>query len=108
MRCAMGVMQLCQRNTDTVSTTSWRKWMGLCAWLTITPDLSGVYEPIPYLQVFLDYVRVGALVANGSGINKCTIEGYLCDVAKIFASVGAKDPRLDILDKIDFRLSSQI
>ena len=82
--------------------------MDLCACLTITPDLSGVSEPIPYLQVFSDRVRVGALVDNGSGIKKCTIEGYLCDVEKIFASVGSKDPHLDILGRIDFQLSSQL
>ena len=36
------------------------------------------------------------------------MEGYLCDVAQIFSGVGGEDPRLDILDKIEFHISWHI
>ena len=38
------------------STTSWRKWLDLYAFITISPDLSGVSDSIPYLQIFSDHV----------------------------------------------------
>ena len=66
--------------------------MDFCACLTISPDLSRVSNPIPYLRIFSDRVIVGALVYNGTGVNNITVEGYFRDVAHIFAGVGAEDP----------------
>ena len=67
------------------STISWRKCLDLYECLTIAPDLTGVYYPIPYLQIFVDLIRVGTLDANRSGAKKHTMEGYLRDMAQIFS-----------------------
>ena len=56
-------------------------------WLNIAPDLSRVSDPIPYLQIFADRVRVGVLSANSSGVKKRTVEGYPRDMTHIFAGV---------------------
>ena len=79
-----------------------------CDWLTIAPDISGVSNPIPFLQMFANCVRVGALAANGSGVNKRTMEGYLRNLMQIFSGIGPKDPHLDVLVKIDFKLSQKL
>ena len=49
--------------------------------IPLDPYLRGVLNPIPYLHIFTDRVRVGTLEANGAGVKKRTAEVYLCDVA---------------------------
>ena len=58
--------------------------------------------------MFTDCVRVVTLAANGAGIKKRAMEGYLCNMVQISPGMGAKDPRLDVLSKINFRLSRQL
>ena len=41
--------------------TSWIKWLEFYSWITLIPDLSGVANPMTYLKIFVDRVRVGAL-----------------------------------------------
>ena len=67
--------------------------MDFCAWLTIAPELTGVPGPISYIEMFVDRVRVGALVVNNAIVKNRTMEGYLRDVAQISAGMGAKYPR---------------
>ena len=55
--------------------------------------------------MFDNRVRVGALTSNGDGVKKRTVEGYLRGVAQFNSDVGDKDPYLDVLGNIDFRLS---
>ena len=55
------------------STTSWRKWLDFCAWRTIDPDLSGVSDPILYLQIFVYRFRLIALAASDAGAKKRTV-----------------------------------
>ena len=84
---------------------SWRKWLYLCAWITIASDLSGVSDPIPYLQFFTYRIRVSSLAVNGASFKNRTMEGCLRNSEQIFPSLGAKDPHLDILGKINCCLS---
>ena len=48
---------------------------------------------------------MGSLAANGAGVKKLNVEGYLYNVAQIFSGTGADDPRLDAPFKIDVCLS---
>ena len=48
------------------------------------------------------------MASNGSGAKKHTTEGYLRNMAKIFAGVGSKDPRLDVPGNIKFCLYRQL
>ena len=74
----------------------------------MAPDLSGVSDPIPYIQMLAYRVQMCALAANGTRVRERTVEVYLRDVEKIFAGIGAKDPCLYILGNINFHLSFQI
>ena len=62
------------------STNSCQKRLDFFSCITLSPDLSGVSDPIPYLQIFTARVRVGTLEANGAGVKKRTAEVYLCDM----------------------------
>ena len=88
--------------------TAWGKWNAFTAWLGVSADLSDVSDPIPILQIFAHRVRSGVLAAKGQPIKKRSVEQYLRSVGQIFASVGAQDPRLDQLGKLDFRLRRQL
>ena len=57
------------------------KWLHFCSWCILFPYLSGVSDPIPYLQMFADCIRVGTLVTNGAFVKKRNVEGYLCNIA---------------------------
>ena len=82
--------------------TSWRKWLNFCVWIPLSPNLASVADPIPYLQIFVEQVRLGILKAGGADVQNHTVEGYLCDVAQIFTGLGGADPRLDHLGRINF------
>ena len=64
------------------------------------PDLVAVADLIPYLQIFADQVSMVLMEAGRRFVQKCTVEGYICSVAHIFAVVVAKEPRLDRIGKI--------
>ena len=51
---------------------------------------------------------MGALVSNGDVVKKRTVEGNLRNVAQIFVRKGDKEPCLDVLGGIDFRLPRQL
>ena len=87
--------------------TAWRQWSRFCGWLGVPTDLVNITDPIPILQLFAERVRSGVLAAGGGRVTKGTVEGYLRAVAQIYASVGAQDPRLDAVGKLDFRLKRQ-
>ena len=89
-------------------TTSCKKCPEFFPWHTLASNLSDIYDPIPYLQMFTDRLRVRSLAANIMGVNKRTLEGYLCNMADIFTGMGVDDPRLDVLGKIGFLLSWQL
>ena len=57
--------------------------------------------------MFAELVRVGALVSTGASVKNHTVGGYFCDIVQIFSVVGAKNPKLDVLGNINFRLSRQ-
>ena len=88
--------------------TNWRIWATFCADLGIPTDLQGIDDPIPVLQIFAIRVRSGVLAAAGKKVKKRQVEQYLRSVGQIFACVGAKDPRLDNMGKVDFRLRRQL
>ena len=88
--------------------TNWSIWSTFCADLGVPSDLAYISDPIPLLQIFAHRVRAGVLAAKGRRIKKRSVEQYLRSVGQIFAILGAQDPRLDRVGKIDFRLRRQL
>ena len=82
--------------------------MEFCVLLTLALDLTDFVDPLNYLQIFAEWVRLGVLAAGGTAAQKCTTEGYLRNVAQIFFGVGVAEPRLDHLSRIGFRLVRQL
>ena len=62
--------------------------MYFCDWIKLIPDLSGVTYLIPYVKIFLDRFRVGALEVGGEINHNQDAEIYLRYVVQIFAGVG--------------------
>lgn len=58
--------------------------------------------------MFAHRVRAGTLAASGRSIKKRSVEQHLRSVGQIFASVGARDPRMDDLGAIDLRIRRQL
>ena len=58
--------------------------------------------------MFADCIRVGVMEANSAGIKKRTVEGYLCNMAHIFANMGDEEPCMDILGRNNFCLSRHL
>jgi hypothetical protein len=115
-RDVLDVYRVCQaqvaagvhRSRSRADRTAWRKWTEHCQWLHVPTDLAGVSDPVIILQLFAERVRSGVLAASGRRIKKRSVEQCLRSVAQIFASVGAADPRVDRLGRVDFRLRRQL
>ena len=79
-----------------------------CRWLQIPPDLHGIKDPVPLLQIFSHKVRTGVLAVNNKVIQKISVEQYICSVGQIFAAVGDPDPQFNRVGSIHFRLDRQL
>ena len=88
--------------------TNWTIWSTFCADLGVPTDLTYIADPIPLLQIFAHRVRAGVLAAKGRRVKKRSVEQYLRSVGQIFAILGAQDPCLDRVGKIDFCLRRQL
>ena len=82
--------------------------MEFCSWITFAPGLEEIPNPITYLKMFSDRVRIGTLTENCASVHKCTMEGYLWYMAHIFYGVGNNNPHLYDQEKINFSLNSKL
>ncbi len=88
--------------------TAWNQWTTFTAELGLDPFLQALQDKVPVLQVFALRVRVGELAANGHPIRARSAEAYIRHVAQTFLHLGAQDPRLTDIGKIDFRLQRMV
>jgi hypothetical protein len=63
---------------------------------------------VPFLQIFAVRVRCGELSASGNTLRAQLVEDYVRHVAQAFLNVGAKDPRLNLANLMDFRLHRMV
>ena len=73
-----------------------------------TPDLQGIKDPIPFLQIYAEHVRTRIISAKEVPIKKRSIDQYLRSIGKIFASVGADETINNHMGKLHFRLGRQL
>ena len=90
------------------SDTVWNKWEEFCLHLALDPFLQTFTDKVPILQVFGQGVREGTFAARGDPVRARTAEDYLRSVAQTFRGMGSTDPRVDVHNDIDFRLSRMI
>ena len=86
----------------------WNRWASFCISLHIDPLLEGVHDTIEILQVFAHRYRSGQIAPSGRQVKSRTVEDSLRAVGQTFTSVGAKDPRLNAVGAIDFRIQRQL
>ena len=72
--------------------------------MCIPSDISGIKNPVLFLNIFLERVQTGVLNSKGNPIQKRSVEKYLRSVRQIFAVVGTTDPRLNTVVGLNFRL----
>ena len=53
---------------------SWRQLWRFYIWLHIAPDLKGIEDPIPFLQIFTKRIRSGLLSLQGNPIKKLSVD----------------------------------
>ena len=88
--------------------TVWKKWDAFCCLLFIPTDLGSIQDPIPFLQIFMEWVRSGVLAAKRWAVQKCSVEKYLRYVGKISTAVGTPDPWLNAVVSLRFSLGRQL
>lgn len=86
----------------------WSLWTSFCDSLSVSPALSDVEDPIPFLQVFAFRYRRGLINTSRRPVRSRTVEGALRSVGQTLASVGSPDPRFDDKGHLDFRLKRQL
>jgi len=88
--------------------TTWALWEDFCVGLFIDPELVGIDDPIPLLQLFGQRYRQGIIAPSGIAVRSQTMEGALRAVGQAFSTLGGLDPRLTANGKLDIRLSRQL
>eukprot|EP00957_Ditylum_brightwellii_P107994 8237931-Ditylum_brightwellii.AAC.2 len=75
---------------------------------SIDHNLHTVCDPIPFIQLFAFLVYHDFLAANNATARKCQVKQYLCSVVQIITGMGACNPYIDRLGKINVRLQQQL
>ena len=86
--------------------TSWNNWSVFCHDLCIDPQLREITNPISLLQIFAHRYRTGEI--SGRRVRARTVEDSLRTIAQTLTRVGAPDPRRDVNQQLDFRLTRQL
>jgi len=87
------------------SSNHWILWQEFCDDLQLDSTLVSYDDPVPILQVFAYLFRNGFINASGRKVRARTVEDIVRSIGQAFAAVGARDPRLNSLGKMDFRLN---
>ena len=88
--------------------THWKVWVAYCTKLGFDPYLQGVEDPIPILQVFGHRYHNGSIAPRGKPVQSQAVSDAIRSVGQRFAALGADDPRLNSVGKLQFRLQRQI
>jgi hypothetical protein len=86
----------------------WDIWETFCISLPCDTYLEHLPDPIPILQLFTHRYRNGTLAPSNTQVRSLTVEDALQAIGQAFTTLGKKDPRLQPLGKLDFRLSRQL
>jgi hypothetical protein len=68
--------------------------------------LAGIDDKVPFLAVFATRVRDGRSSRSKKPVRAGTVADAILAVAKTFTALGAPDPRLNSIGKIDPRLAN--
>ncbi|KAL7475517.1 LOW QUALITY PROTEIN: hypothetical protein ACHAW6_001427, partial [Cyclotella cf. meneghiniana] len=88
--------------------TVWNQWTEFTTELGLNPVLQALQDKVPVLQVFALRVCVRELAANGNPIRAWLAEAFMRHVVQMFLHMGAQDPWLNDVGKIDFRLQRMV
>jgi hypothetical protein len=83
---------------------AWSKWIDFTRDLGIDPFLQTFNNKVPFLQIFAQQVHSGELAARGNPLWSQSAEDYIQQVTQTFLNLGADNPRLNSVFKINFRL----
>ena len=89
-------------------TSTWHHWCSFCISLNINEMLSSLGDPIPCLQLYARCYDMGAISPSCHPAQARTMEGTLCTVGQMMASLGAPNPWLSSIGKIKFCLQCQL
>jgi len=88
--------------------THWDLWHSFCHSLDLDPTVENFEDPVTLLQVFAQRYRTGAIAPRGKPVRSRTVEDALRSVGQTLAMLGAQDPRLNHVGRVDFRLQRQL
>ena len=80
--------------------------MGGILHMAVNPRITHRIQGLGYIPpYFPEQLHTGLLSAERHPIHKLIMEKYLRSVGQIFAAVGTTDPRLNIMERLDFRIA---
>ena len=66
----------------------WILWHDCCLSQSIGPFLTGIQDPIPYLQVFAQRYQDGQISSGNKAVRSRTVSDALCSVGQKFSRLG--------------------
>jgi thiol-disulfide isomerase/thioredoxin len=87
---------------------TWKIWCHFCDSINVDPGLSQFQDPFPVLYAFARRWRDGRLAPRGKPVRARTAEDAVRAVGQAFSQLGAPDPCLTNLGKMDLRLTRVI
>jgi hypothetical protein len=87
---------------------AWAIWSDFTTGLGLDPFLQAFPDKIPFLQIFVIQVCCRELSARSSAVQTRSAEDYVRHIAQTYLNVGAKNPHLNSVNQIDFRLQRMI
>jgi hypothetical protein len=87
---------------------TWTRWRHFCDALGTDDELTDVTDPVLLLQIFAQRYRDGRVAPRHRPVRSRTVEDALRAVAQGFTRMGARDPRLTVSGKVDFRIQRQL
>jgi hypothetical protein len=86
----------------------WVLWETFCHTLKLDGFLTGITDPVPFLQFFGARYRDRRIAPSNHGVRSCTVEEALRSVGQMFARLGAQDIQKTTQGSIDFRIQRQL
>ncbi len=77
-----------QEQTNTNDNT-WSLWEAFCVQLHTDPELVGINNPIPLLQIFAQHYQLDIIVPSRSPVHSQTVEGALRAIGQVLSTLMA-------------------
>jgi hypothetical protein len=87
---------------------TWKIWCSFCDSINVDPGFGQFQDPFPVLYTFACRWQDGCLALKGQPVCACTAEECVRAVGQAFSQLGAPDPRLTTMGRMNLHLTCVI